>query len=119
MKKEIKEQVRKSVTKYIRILIDKKYQERIWAKFEGPEVDSYADFICDFYPLLEEIVDNSKKFSLSEKEEFLLKNLYEKLDAYDDKAPENDDARIVYDPKWDEIRVFAKVVLEALEENKP
>lgn len=63
--------ITESVLDSIKMLTDKEFQERVWVRFEGPEIYSYADFICDFFPLLEMMIDDSFGFNLTKKQKIL------------------------------------------------
>jgi len=94
------------------------YQVRIWVNHETLDiVDSYDDTTMYFGEDADRALSarDAGLIEMTDTQYKMLKILCEKVDAYDlnDERPEND-KEIVSDPKWHEIREYAKLVYEEL-----
>ena len=110
--------IKKLLIDIIKTISDTKFQERIWVRGEGPEVNSFDEEINNFFDTLEAI-DFSKKeeYGLSEKQVNSICMLRDSLDSYCDTLPLiGDDRKILKDPKWREITSLARLVYERLKE---
>ena len=104
----------------IKDLQDEDYQKRIWVLGEGPECDSFGEAINSFFDYYDSLKDElqSEKYGLRKKEIAMIHSLAEKLEQYCEITPTSPDVKKVFkDPKWQEIRNFAKQVY--LELTKP
>ena len=94
------------------------YQEWIWVKHETLDiVDSYDDTVMYFIEDTDGVIEarNAGRIKMMDHQYHMLKKLYDMVESYDmnDHRPE-EDKDIVNDPKWHEIREFAKLVYEAI-----
>lgn len=94
------------------------YQEWIWVKHETLEiVDSYDDTIMYFIEDTDGVIEarDAGRIEMTENQYDMLKALYDMVEDYDtsDNRP-GTDKEIVSDPKWHEIRDYAKLVYEEL-----
>lgn len=89
---------------------DKEYQKRIWIRNEGPECQAFDDAVCDFFDIGDPILDNYKKFGVSEFQYNVLKNFREEFKAFSDEHdfPEE----FIDTPEWKRIMEMAKEVLK-------
>lgn len=101
----------------LRLLTDKDLQKKTWCNKKELNQASFSEIIEDFLYDLNLIIKDFKKYHINEKHITLLKAFYNTLNSYYESCP-FDDQKIIEDPKWDEIREFAKEVLSALEETK-
>jgi len=91
-------------------LADKGYQERVWIKGQGPEVESYDEVVDDYF-LRCEILENYKEFGISDSQYQLLKkftNLFRRFADENYWPPEFIDSQ-----EWKVIMDLAKEVLKA------
>jgi hypothetical protein len=99
-----------------RDLADENYQQRVWVRGEGPEVDSSTEAICrlvDDYDLPRFLAEAAKKAWLSKSQLTALERLDAAL-ARDAGNGENaEDAIRTQNPEWRKIRKLAKATLEA------
>ena len=115
MDKKLVSNLKETFFELLEIISDKSFQERIWVKGEGPEV-SCSDEVLDFFlEYTEYALGNSEDWRFTKEQLELLSELKAKVVEYNKRCPETD-AEIVVDPKWDEIRKFAKVVYDKLKE---
>ena len=94
------------------------YQMRIWVNHETLDiVDSYDDTTMYFGEDADRALTakDAGLIEMTDTQYKMLKILYDKVDAYDlsNERPEND-KEIINDPKWHEIREYAKLVYEEL-----
>ena len=47
-------------------IADKKYQERVWVRAEGPECDDYTESICHFFDDGDPIIENYQDYDINE-----------------------------------------------------
>jgi hypothetical protein len=99
-----------------RDLADEAYQERVWVRGEGPEVDSSPEAICrlvddyDFATFLDEAAKNAW---VSQDQLAALQRLDAALAHYAGNGEDGDDATRIRSPGWRKIRKIAKATLEA------
>jgi len=95
---------------------DKKYQERVWVRAEGPECDDIDDTICDFFDE-DYVLEKYQDFGITEKQYELLMKLHGKLrkftDTYGVYSSEKSTEKLIVLPQWQEIRDLSKKVLKA------
>jgi len=94
------------------------YQKRIWVDHETLDiVDSYDDTIMYFVEDTDRALSgrDAGRIKMTDNQCHMLKILYDMIDTYDmnDERPDHD-KDIVNDPKWHEIRNYAKLVYEEL-----
>ena len=103
----------------IRDLGDAAYQERVWVRAEGPEVDSSAEAICrlyDDFDLAGFLAEDRQQHWLSADEHAALQAFAAALSdsiATDDE--ETSDATRVATPEWHALRKLARRTLELVE----
>ena len=103
----------------IKKISDKDYQKRIWVRHEDMDkiVDSYDDTTMYFGEDSDAVLKYADEIEMTDKQHEMLKKLNEMVTAYDMSDERPDEAKeIVEDPKWDEIRSYAKLVYEELTE---
>lgn len=110
-------QILESFLENIRHLADKKYQERIWLRAEGPQSDDIDDTIVDFFDDGDFIFREYKKFGISNAQIEKLNKLKEKIDNFKNKYnvyhPSKSTEELIKKPEWEEIRKLSKEVLIA------
>ena len=103
----------------IRDLGDAAYQERVWVRAEGPEVDSSAEAICrlsDDLDLAGFLAQDRQRRWLPSDEHAALQTFAAALNDYvatDD--DETNDATRVATPEWLALRKLARTTLDAFE----
>ena len=90
---------------------DKEYQKRIWIRGEGPEVDSFDEAVCQLFPIIEDLVENPKKFKITSSQFEKTLEFYHKYDSFcdDNDYPEE----FIDSVEWAEIIDLAKEVLKS------
>ena len=115
---EDKNEVRKTILEgfliTVCIISDKSFQERIWIRGEGPEVDDFTETVCDFFDLGECIFDRYEEYNLTEQQQEILEAFRKKFETFvdwDDRPylPQE----FIDTPEWEEIMHMAKEVLKA------
>lgn len=102
----------------IKSISDEEYQNYIWVEhLDDNIVDSYDDttmyFLEDGEAALE--AREEGRIDMTDKQYEMFKKLYEMVDAYDMSDDRSEtDREIVEDPKWHEIRDYAKLVYKEL-----
>jgi hypothetical protein len=99
-----------------RDLADERYQERVWVRGEGPEVDSSTEAVCrlvDDYDLPTFLAEAAKKAWLSKPQLTALERLDVALAHHASNRENADDATMIQSPGWTKIRKLAKATLEA------
>ena len=112
---EDKNEVRKTILEeFLHVVCsisDKSFQERIWIRGEGPEVDDFTETVCDFFDLGECIFDRYEEYNLTEQQQEILEAFRKKFETF---ADNNDFPQEFIDtPEWEEIMHMAKEVLKA------
>ena len=103
---------------------DKEYQERVWVRVEGPEWDDMDETYNYFFDNGEPIIDEYRKYNLTEVQYKLVVELRNKLDKFEDNCilskPYKTEEQLVNLPEWQEIRDLAKKVCKSFNyERKP
>jgi hypothetical protein len=99
-----------------RDLADEGYQERVWVRGEGPEVDSSTEVVCrliDDYDLPTFLAEAGEKAWISKDQLTALRSLDAALTRYASNGAEADDATGIQSPGWKKIRKLAKVTVAA------
>lgn len=108
---ESNEQVLQSVLDTIRGISDKEYQQRVWIRGEGPEVDDFDESCCNLFGDGDPVVENYKDFNLTEVQYQILKNFLKDMKNF---SKNNDfPEEFIDSPEWNEIIEMAKDVLQA------
>jgi len=105
------------------VISNKDYQERFWVRREAPIKwgDNYGETTMTFEEDAAAVLDTSDyAVEMTPKQRLMLSKLLEIVEEYDgdqstplSRYGEND-AAIVADPKWDEVRQYAKLVYEEI-----
>jgi hypothetical protein len=99
----------------IRDLADEDYQERVWVRGEGSEVDSSTEAVCrliDDYDLPTFLVEAAKKAWISKHQLTALEKLDAALTCYAINGEDAGDATRIQTPERQRIRKLAKATLE-------
>ncbi len=107
---EAKKQILMSVLETIRGISDKKYQERVWIRGEGPEVDDFDETCCNFFGDGEPLLESYKDFGLTESQYFVLEKFRDKFRSFSD--GHYHPLEFIETPEWAEIMNLAKEVLK-------
>jgi len=118
---ENKKQLLDSFIHNIACLSDKKYQERIWVRSEGPEFDDIDDTVCDFFDDGNPILEKYAEYGITEIQYKSVALLYSKLRKFTDtfqvysrlKSTE----QLIELPQWQEIREESKNVLKLFDKS--
>jgi hypothetical protein len=99
----------------VKPLSDPTYQERIWLKRAGPEVDSINEGIMSFFERCIAFIDPAnEQEGLTIEHIEMLKILYGKIDEYClsslGEPDEEEIKRVLSDPKWREIQNYSKKI---------
>lgn len=106
-----RKQILNSVLETIEGISNKNYQERVWIRGEGPEVDDFDETACHFLHEGSGVLEKYKDFEISEAQYLQLKKFREKFEAFSDEH--SYEPAFIDTPEWDEIREMAKDVLKA------
>jgi hypothetical protein len=99
-----------------RNLADERYQERVWVRGEGPEVDSSTEALIrlmDDYDLATFIAEAADKAWISNEQLAALRRLDAALARYAADDQGGDDAARIASPEWRKTRKLAKATLES------
>jgi hypothetical protein len=99
-----------------RDLADEGYQQRVWVRGEGPEVDSSTEAVCrlvDDYDLATFLDEAAKNAWVSKDQIAALQRLDVALARHASNGEDADDATRIQSPGWKKIRKLAKATLEA------
>ena len=99
----------------IRDLADEHYQQRVWVRGEGPEVDSSTEAICrlvDDYDLTSFVAEAATNAWVSKDQIAALQRLDTALARYAAGDQSGQDAARIATPEWQKIRKLAKATLE-------
>jgi len=106
---------RRNLVSVISDLADARYQERVWVRGAGPEVDSMTETICRFFDDcdVDGFLPASRGAILSADQQASLTTLRDTLDACH-RQGKADDRWAIRQPGWSEIRRLAAEALHAL-----
>ena len=90
---------------------DKEYQKRVWIRGEGPEWDSFDETCCKFFDREEGLIENYKKFNITEEQLDMVKKFGEQLDSFSDY--DYPPGEFINSPEWARIMEMAQEVLKA------
>ena len=99
-----------------RDLADERYQQRVWVRGEGPEVDSSTEAVCrlvDDYDLATFLDEAAKNAWVSKDQIAALQRLDVALARHASNGEDADDATRIQSPGWKRIRKLARATLEA------
>jgi hypothetical protein len=90
-----------------RDLADERYQERVWVRDEGPEVDSSTEAVCrlvDDYDLRAFLDEAAERAWVSSEQLAALRKLHAALARCAGNGEDTDDASTIQSPAWQKIR---------------
>lgn len=102
----------------LRTFADRSYQERVWVRGEGPQVDAYTESLVDILEdrrLFEFAGPLGRYYGLSDDAIDAIRLFGSELDAFDKQltiAEKKEDNLIISRPEWDRIRSLAAVACE-------
>lgn len=126
---KLKEELCEKVTDFLHLMraiwavSSREYQERFWIRKKPPmDHDSFEEttstLIEDGKSVLKE--KDRSQIEMPEKQYVMLKSLCDRVEAYKEtNAQGKSDEVIVRDPKWDEIRKYAKLVYREVTGDNP
>ena len=100
----------------IRDLADEQYQERVWVRGNGPEVDSSTEAVCrlvEDYDLATFLDEAAKNAWVSKDQIAALQRLDVALARHASNGGDAEDATRIQSPGWQQIRKLAKKTIEA------
>ena len=103
---------RRDLLSVIRDLADESYQERVWVRGEGPEVDSLTETICRFFDDFDANgLLRTSALSTSQREK--LRDLRNALDPFLTKS-QGDDRLAIRGAEWQNVRRCAAAAFRSL-----
>lgn len=87
------------------------YQERVWIRGEGPEVDDYTESMCHFFDDGDPIIANYKEYAITKKQLSLLLKLREAIEDFNSNTRFELGPNFTDSPEWKKIILIAKEVL--------
>jgi hypothetical protein len=111
LNKEARKQILTSVLETVEGISNKEYQERVWIRGEGPEVDDFDETVNFFFLDGEGVIEKYKEFELTEDQYQLLKKFRDKFRIFS--KENNFPERFIDTPEWTKITEMAKEVLSA------
>ncbi len=97
-------------------LSDKEYQERVWVRGKGPEVDDFDETCCNFFPEGDDVIEKYKDFGITEAQYKILKKFRDSFRVFSDEN--NWPQEFIDTPGWAKIMKLAKDVLKAFNYSK-
>jgi len=113
---EDKKNILNLVLSVISDITDKKYQERIWIRREGPEIDDFIEACCVFFSDCDPMLEKYRDFRITDSQYKILKNFRDRFKTFSNKYDFAEE--FIDTPEWDEIREMAKEVLKAFNYKK-
>jgi len=110
---EVKKNILSELLKTIKMISDKEYQQRVWIRIEGPEINDFSETCCFFFDEADWVIDNYQDFGLSQSQYQILKSFYDEFDIFADNN--SCEQEFIDTPEWARIRSLAKAVLEAFD----
>lgn len=91
---------------------DPEYQQRVWVRHEGPEMDAYDHTVMDFLERCDDIFEDSDRYEgVDDVIQEALKKLYDRIEQFNyavvAKTPEGRDDLVIAHPEWIEIQKLA------------
>jgi hypothetical protein len=90
---------------------NKRHQERVWIRGEGPECDDFTETVCFFFEIGDFILEDYKSYGISKEQFILLKQFRYDFEQFSDKNSWAAD--FIDTPEWAEIMTKANNVLKA------
>lgn len=94
-------------------IANQEYQERVWIRGEGPEIDDYTESMCDFFDDGDPIIPNYKDYAITEKQLSLMLKLREAIKDFDSNIRFELGFDFIHSPEWSKITLIAKELLHA------
>lgn len=104
-------QILASFLRIISRISDIEYQERVWIRGEGPEVDDFDETVDFFFDIDDVVLQDYKNYNISEKQHQLLKDFRDAFEAFSD--THYHPLEFITSSEWETIRDWAKEVLQA------
>ena len=79
-----RQQILESMIDSIHQFANKEYQYRVWIRGEGPEVDDFDDAVCNFLPLVNDIVKNVVEYKITDQQRVILIKFRDEFDRFCD-----------------------------------
>jgi hypothetical protein len=102
--------------KNIHHISDKEYQRRVWIRGEGAECDDFDETVNYFFGEMDSILDEYKKFRITDSQYHILKKFRDKFRTFSDEH--SYEPAFIDTPEWNEIAEMAKQVLIAFDYKK-
>lgn len=112
---EDKNQILMGFLETIEGISNKEYQERVWIRGEGPEVDDYTESMCHFFDDGDPIISNYKDYAITEEQLSLMLKLREAIRDFDSNIRFELGFDFIHSPEWSKIILIAKEVLHAFD----
>ncbi len=106
----------KSYLNNISHVADEEYQKRVWIRGEGPECDDFGETANQFFAI-EEVLEHSVDYNISEDQRHLLAKFYEAFDAFSPE-PHDQSEEFISSPEWQKIIKMAQNVLKSFHYHK-
>src|SRR5882672_4766193 len=106
-----RKQILESFLETIGGIADIEYQERVWLRGEGPEVDDYTETVCFFFDLGDPMLKEYKNFGISEDQYQTLKKFRDAFRTFVD--THYHPLEFITSSEWETIMTMAKEVLKA------
>ena len=99
---------------------DKDYQKRVWILGNGPEVDDYDETVCNFFGDAKPIIDQHKKYLLTQNQFKVFHDFYIDFSSFEDSVGINYSVpeEFIDTPEWAKVMESAKEVLKAFDYKK-
>lgn len=92
---------------------DIEYQERVWIRGEGPEVDDFDETVCHFFDDGDPILKNYKDYGITDAQYHLLITFRTAFETFIDSPKPYLPEDFINTAEWRKIIEMAKEVLEA------
>ena len=112
---EDKNQILISFLETIEGISNKNYQERVWIRGEGPEIDDYTESVCHFFDAGEQIISQYKDYEITDRQLSLLITLRDAIIDFNSNIRFGLGPDFIYSTKWSKITFIAKEVLNAFD----
>lgn len=115
--KKAKKQIIMSILDDVYHVSDKEYQEKVWIRGEGTEVNDFGETVCNFFEDTDPLLENYKEFGLTESQYSILKKFRDQFEWFVDEFRFFSDENYLPDdfietPEWEKIMQLAKQILK-------
>lgn len=111
--KKVGKQMLKNLLEIILDISDKEYQQRVWIRGEGPEVDDFTETACSFFDNGDPVLNAYKKCGITECQFQILKKFRDQFRAFYQKHAY--ESKFIDTPEWEKIMQMAKEVLHTFD----